>query len=168
MNTFEFYNLSVEMRGLMAHLEETGGELSPDLEAHLEALGSDLSGRLAEMALACRELNRTAEVLRGEEYRLRDRRMAKQKAETRLRELISDHMKETGENRVRTDLVTVSLVEGGESIYWDGKEENIPEPYRMALVEYVVDRELVLRHRAEGAELPEGMRVHRSRYIRIT
>lgn len=167
MNTLEFYNLSVEMRSLLADLEESGGELTPEAEARLDALGADLEARVGEMALACREMDRTASAIEQERDRLSARARSKRAMIQALRDYITDHMAQTGTPRVRTDLVTVSLVPGAEKFLWEGKDEHIPEAYRRTLVEYVLDQELAKRHRAEGVELPEGIRVRRKNGIRI-
>lgn len=167
MNTIEFYNLSVEMRAILAYLEETGEALTLELEARLDALGADTNDRLAEMALACRELGHSATVVEAEKNRLATRAGSMRKRIDLLRGYMADHMFDTGTSRVKTDLVTVSLVQGDDAVLWDGKDENIPDAYRRTLVEHRIDKEAVLRDRAEGLPLPEGIRIKKSRHIRI-
>lgn len=168
MNPYEFYNLSVEMRGILAYMEETGGELTPELEARLDALGADTNDRLTEMAMACRELDGLATIDEREEKRFATRRRSKRNRVALLREYITDHMAQTGTPKVVGELVTVSLVEGDERALWEGKDENIPESYRRTFVEHRLDQEAVLRDRADGKAIPEGIRIKKSRHIRIT
>lgn len=168
MNPIEFYNLSVEMRGILAHLEETGDALTPELEARLDALGADTSARVAEMALACRELDRSASAVELEKDRLAKRARSWRNRIDIFRHYMTDHMADTGTPRVSDDVVTVSLVEGEEQPFWEGRDENIPEVYRRTTVEHRLNKDLALLHRAEGVPIPEGIRFKRSKHIRIT
>ena len=168
MNTVEFYNLSVEMRAILAFLEDSGGEFpSAEVEAHLARLGLEAEQMVVQLALACRELNRTAEAIEAEEHRLAARKRAKRATEAFLRGLIVDHMKATETHRVRSDLATVSLCEGAETFSWDGKDDHIPEEYRVVLTEYRLDKDKVRRDLADGVPLPEGIRGKKTSYVRI-
>lgn len=167
MNTYQLFNLSAEMRVLLAHLDEVGGELTPEIEERFNDLVADTEGGIAELALAVRELDGSAVIDERERDRFATRARRKRKAIQTIRDCMADHMAATDTPKVKTDLVTVSLSKGPETPVWDGKDENIPEAYKVVLTEYRVNREAVLRDHVDGVPLPEGMRIKRSNFVRI-
>lgn len=167
-DVIELHNLSVVMLEILAGLDESGGELTPEVEHLLGALGETADAKVAELALACEELKRSAACIEGAEFRLRDRKRAVRACEERLREAIRDHMVQTGTEKVRTDLVTVSIRDLDPEPIWDGKPERIPDEFRTTLVEHRVNKEAVLRFVSEEGRVPEGMRMVDRKSIRIT
>ena len=61
MNTLQFYNLSVELRMLLADVEASGGEVDAEAEARLRDLMEGAEDGVEQFALAVRELDRTAD-----------------------------------------------------------------------------------------------------------
>jgi hypothetical protein len=167
LDVIPLYDLSHRMVAVLDALSGNGGELTPEVEALLAEMEVEGEDRVVQLALACDELKRSAVAIEGAEFRLRDRKRAVRAVETRLREAILDFMVQAGTPRVKHDLVTVSLVEGEVRPIWDGKDENIPEPFRRTLVEHRLDADAVLRARADGHEFPADMRFVPSRHIRI-
>ena len=170
-DTLTMHELSEEVRAFLAALENCGGRLDVESEVALADLGDDLDRYLPELALACRELSGTAVALEAERDRIAakfaSRVIPKRKAIETIRRLMADHMAKEDLTRVRTDLVTVSLVKDPVRYDWQGREDTIPEDFRTTLTEHRVNQDAVRRHVDEGLPLPEGIVPRESRHIRI-
>lgn len=165
--SIELHNLSVEMRAILEMAEENGGELTPEMEAHFAAMEGTAEDVVEQMALACRELALSADAIKLEVDRLQKREKSRRGMEDFLRGCIVAHMSSVGVDRVKTDLVTVPLMEGKVKYVWDGKEENIPFFCRRTLTEHRLDQDAVRRFADETGSLPEGMRAVQKKFIKI-
>lgn len=174
MNTFQFYNLSVELRMLLADAEASGGEIDAETEGRLRELMEASEDGVEQFALAVKELDRTAESveavarpIRAEADRVAARARSKRAASKRLRTLICDHMGRTGTPQVKTGLVTVSYLESEAEPIWVGKDDRIPDEYRKTIVEHLLDVDRVQFDRANGKTLPDDIRFPPKKGIRI-
>jgi hypothetical protein len=64
------YDLSTEMRAVMAELEELAGELTPELEARLDAIEGDIRKRIDATCAAVLELDALAAAAKAEADRM--------------------------------------------------------------------------------------------------
>lgn len=90
-------------------LEESEGEITPDIDAMLSAFGDALNVKLDCYAGLLSSLKASIEFLSTERRRLQSREQSLSRAIDRLRERMVWAMQEVGETKIKTQLHTMSL-----------------------------------------------------------
>ena len=127
-------------------LEESGGELTPELEALLDNATMTFKEKVERVALKVRGLESEAEAIGDEVARLKARAMARENAAKSLKNYLQRCLEQTGETRVEGLLCTVAIQLNNPSLV-------VPETSDL--------RELFLAG-APGIEIvPESLRVNK-------
>lgn len=99
-----------------AQLEENGGELTPDIQAQLDAMSEAFPAKVCNVAGYLRYLDSLEASCKAEEERVRDIRKASEKRRERVRRYLADCMERSGTKSVKPDpntgLLSVSLLAG--------------------------------------------------------
>ena len=114
-NPRSMYDLTGEWLALMAALEDTLDEATGEyveplgIDDALAALGEDVRAKLAGCGHVLRRLKADAAAVAEEERRLRGRRQRIDASRQRLEERVREMMLTTGETRVKTPTISLSL-----------------------------------------------------------
>lgn len=155
-------------------LEDHEGELTPELEAELDALGEQFTEKAERVALYIRERASHAKAVREE----RDRLDAMVKREERTAESLKDYLKRQmdrlGKTKVEGVLVTIAVQTNPPSVKTPLSSEELQKHYDKVsdyVVEvpawYRIDRDKVLAAEKMGATLPDWVTVERGKHVRI-
>lgn len=90
-------------------LEEAGGELTPEVEALLEAAEGDLHDKIEQVALKVRSLEVEAEAIKSEADRLLSRAKSRSTGAASLKEYLRRQMEAAQTDKVVGKLCTVAL-----------------------------------------------------------
>jgi hypothetical protein len=165
--TAPLYTLADNYADLFAKVEEANGELSPDLEAELDAAGDSLAAKTEACCSKVREWDLTATALQAEIDRLRARQQAVRNSARRLKAYIQDCLDRAGLPRVETPRFTATIQASPPSARWTGDPEDPPAAYRREVTEVWFNAKAALDDFKHGIELPEGVEVVRGKFLMI-
>lgn len=165
MGTLKLYELPDAIRELELQIIEADGELTPEVEAALEAYEGEFSRKAEFIALLSREAKAEAAAVKLEESRLSARRKAAENRERRLKDYLLMCLTRAGIQKIEGDRCKVRVQDSPESIRWMGETDAIPEAYRV--VDIRPNLVMAKDARKAGEELPEGFTVERSQHVRI-
>lgn len=161
--------LTDELAEVGALIADEGGELTPELEARLDALEGALEAKVERIALYIRESQTLADGAKAE----KDRLAAIEKAHTRkvdgLKEYLLRCMSGAGRERVETSRARVRLQRSGTpSIDYAGDLDALPGSFvRVVPESKVLDKQAITQAIRDGEDPPEGVVVRYSVGVRI-
>lgn len=161
MKTTEtLYQLTDELLALDDLLEDTEGEVTPEIEQWLEEYGLKSRTKVDNMCRYEAELRARAAAKKAEAKRLSDRARKEDADADRVKRLFELAMHRLGTRRLEGDHFTVAVQKnGGKRAFQVAQSaEQLPEAYRRTETRYVALTE-ELRQRAEEA-IPEGYEGH--------
>ena len=165
MTMLKLWEIAAELDGIEDRIAEAGGELTPEIEAELDALTGDFEAKAERVALYYRQLIANAEAAGVEVSRLtRIQRRYKAGAE-RIRGYLHRQMQVTETQEVKTALVTVSRRLNPAAISFDGDPASLPEEFQRVTVS--ADKAALKAAHKEGRELPAGVHVERGESLRV-
>ena len=160
------YDLPDAIREVEALIIEADGEITPDIEAQLEAFEGEFERKAEYLALLSREAKAEAAAVKLEEDRLKARRTAAENRERRLKDYLHVCMIRMGIPKIDGDRAKVAIQNNGRpSITWMGEDDAIPDEFRRVSVS--LDGTAVYNEWRAGAELPEGFRVEVGTHVRV-
>jgi hypothetical protein len=174
MTGLKLYEIA-DLRDLLdVKLAETEGELTPEIEAEMEALHLAADEKIERVALWIREQTSTAEAIESEAKRLQARAAAKLNAARSLKGYLEREMARLGKTKVNGLLATVAMQRNGPSVVGDLTPDHLKTLYetdaqfvRFVPASYALDRKAVLAaHKAEQP-IPEGLTVVQTESLRI-
>lgn len=113
------YDLSLEGMLIEDMLTANEGELTPELEARLDALMQEGPGRIEAAAMVVRGLEATAAACKDEEQRLKERRLSLEKQTNRLKDRMVVATDAAFSGKVKTALFTIWTQKAVDSIEID-------------------------------------------------
>jgi hypothetical protein len=143
------YEISQAYRALLDHEPEQGSDLEADWLELLDTIEGSLQDKAQNIGLYVRELTAEAEAVKAEEQRLTARRRALENKADRLREYLERELTFAGIDKVKTELVTVSIQSNPPSVEITGE---VPAEYLVAQ-EPKVDKRGILEALKAGQEL---------------
>jgi hypothetical protein len=160
------YEIGTELQRLQDLLEESGGELSPELETHLEAIDLADSTKVQSYCHLIRNLDARAEAKRAESRRLAESSAKDVRAVDRLKARLHEHLGRTDRTSIDAGVFTVKLIRNSvPSVKYDGDPRSLP--HQLVRLECALDREAVLKTWRAGHPLPEGITVTQGAHLRI-
>lgn len=166
------YDIPEAIREIEAKIIEAEGELTPEIEAELDALEGAFDRKAEYIAVLSREAKAEATAVKQEEDRLRARRTAAENRERRLKDYLHACMTRLGVLKVDGERVKVAVQTNGRpSIEWMGEPDAIPEPFRRVTVGVdgvaAYDAWRAAPENERATALPEGFRVEVGTHVRI-
>ena len=160
------YDLPGEFAAIEREIDESDGELSPDLEARIDALELTLEAKADAIAGLIRSADAESEAVDLEVQRLTARRNAARNRATRLKQYLHDTLDRLGRDRVEGRRFKVRLQRNGSpSIRWTRLPDDLPPEFRRVTIE--PDGKAALAAYKAG-ELPEGFEATVGRHVRIS
>lgn len=160
------YVLTNEAIGLLAELEDSGGEMTDAVQVRLADLAVSLPAKIDAVCRVLREFEGRAVAKKAERQRLQESETRDNNAAQRLKEYLRLCLESSGERRVATELFGVSLCRNGQpSIKWEGDAGALPEAFRKITVE----PDMAAAREAVKAKLPlpEGFTVEFGMHVRV-
>lgn len=166
LSTMKLYEITAELEDVAGELIENGGELTPELEARLDAAEGALHAKVERCALVVQQLQAHAEMARTESRRLADLASTRARAADRLKEYVQSQLEIAGVRKVEGDLATVWVQKNGRpSINWTRDVDELPDAYRRIRIE--PDTNAAYDNWKAGAQLPDGFTVEQGHHLRI-
>lgn len=159
------YQLADAYREAMALLEETEGEITPEIEAALDAAGGAFVEKVDAVAAMVRMHEADAERF-AEEERFFARKRAAAEARARwLKDYLRRALESAGEKKVKGERFTVAIHASPPSVaLLVDDPQQLPEVFRRVRVE--VDKSAIKAALEAGQEL-EFAELRRSNHVRI-
>lgn len=172
--TMKLYEATAALGITEEWLEETGGELTPALEALLEQAGADFADKVERVALKVRELEAEAKALGDEIARLKARQMARENGAKSLKAYLQRCLTVAGTDKVNGLIVTVALQQNPAAVQVpDWTDEQLRELYEAGApgIELVPSRFAVnkaeMKKAVERGAAPTGVTLTRGTSLRI-
>lgn len=160
------YELTDLLLQIDAELEESGGELTPEIEALLDATEGKFDAKVESICRYRQDLRAQAKGAKEEYDRLRGlARMRQTKADS-LDSYLKLMMERMGRDKVETAHFKVRIqANSSPSISWDGEAKAIPEAFRK--VEYSLDGTAAKAYLKRDGKLPDGFSVVQGHHVRV-
>ena len=162
------YALADALRLIGDELESNGGELTPELEAALNATEGAFEMKVEACIALAAEKERDAEGAQSEGKRLESLSKSRFGAAERLRQYVKAQMEAAGRLKVETPLFKVAVQSASRpSIRWTWDMEALPEAFvKVIPATSKLDSDAALKAYKEG-HLPEGFEVSTSTFLRV-
>lgn len=161
------YDLTAEALDLQAVILDAGGEVTPDVEAALDALdalGETAEDKLAAYGRLIANMAADADAYRAEEKRLADRRKAIETSARSLKDRVEQFLRATGKPKIKADVWSFSLQRNPPSVYV--RDTNaIPADY-LVPQQPTIDRRAILDVLKAGGSVP-GCELQQGESLRI-
>lgn len=140
-------------------LEESGGELTPEIEKDLERLTGDRKNKAQNIIQFSRRMKYMAEAIKGEAKRLNESAKKKLAASDRVERYLLAEMQNLGEKKMHTDLYTITRARIGRPRIELREGELIeglpPNLIRVVPEKWEVDKDAVYKHYRDGDGIPK-------------
>lgn len=161
------YELADEYDVIQAAIEENGGELTPELEAALDANAEDSSAKLDSIGKMIKNLEGFEEMAKQEMVAQRDKYRSRGNAAHRLKEYAKAAMKRMGIER-HIGRVNLSVCGNSQpSIVFGGDPAKLPKEFQRIDVIVELDRDKVREAHLLGQPIPDGVSVVRGDHLRV-
>lgn len=166
--SLKLYERAEAYSRVVEHLQENGGELTPDLEAALNAVDENFDCKAESCALYYRNLLALASGAQAEIDRLKALQKTSTTAAESLRAYIAAQMASIGKTKIHRPLAKLQFVRNSVPTISCDHPETLPKEYQHISVSYSVDRDAVLKAWREQKALPEGIKVETKSHLRIS
>jgi hypothetical protein len=130
MSRQTLYDIADAREILTTWLDETEGELTPELETLLDELDATADQKIERVALFVREQLAEAKAIREEEDRLTARRKARERAAESLKTYLHAQMERLGKTKVTGLLATVAIQASPPSVKCALTQDQLRDSYR--------------------------------------
>lgn len=160
----KLYEIASEYRRIDEMLDESGGELTPELEILLCSLDDALEAKIDAIGAMIREKIAEAGSLEDEASRLTLRAVVAWNSSARLKRYVLECLEGAGKLKAKGARFSASVrLASIPTIRWDGDGE-IPDGFTRVKVE--LDGRKCIEMERQGL-LPDGFRVERTKYLDI-
>ncbi len=164
--------IGADMQSLMALLEESDGEITPEnslvMDAWFNELESAQDQKLDGYVAIVREFQLRAAVRKEEQERLAKRVQADENTAKRLKDRLKLYLEMTGQQKVETRRYKLSVCNNGGLIPVKVPDDPFEVPEKFRKVEVSVNVESVRKALEAGASVPGAVLLPRGTHLRIT
>lgn len=159
MSIGTLFRTTAELAALNAALDESGGELTPGVEAAFAAAVADEAAALDDIYGLIATLTAEKQTARNEEVRFAEMRQAREKRIDRIKELVKFHLEATGRHKAASALGRTFRVaiNGGPDrlVVAEGTDPAaVPDQFQVRTVVVEIDRPKVIEALKAGGQLP--------------
>lgn len=159
------WEITTALDAIGERIAESGGEITPELEAELDAMEGAFDERVERIALFVKECDANAAAAEKEVERLAAIQKAFEKKAEGLKRYLHGSLTRSGRTSVKTPLARVWVQANGRpSIRWTRPGE-FPEGYTKTTT--VLDTQRAYEDWKAGSELPDGFAVEQGTHLRI-
>ena len=162
--------ISDELDAIAERIAEAGGEITPELEAELDAVEGDFTAKVERVALFVRQLEVDADGAEVEEKRLAGIKQANKNKAAGLKSYLLEVLTKNGRDKVDTQRARVRIQKSGTpAIHYTGDLLDLPVQFVRVVPESLTLNKVALTEvvRAAG-QLPDGVSVTYSKSVRIS
>ena len=152
MNAPTLYGITAELNGILAQLEELGGEITPELEQALAINEGQFVAKAEDYGHAILNLKGMAAAAKAEKERLAALQKFYENAQKRLTDALSTAMQVFGHDKVENATMRLSLRHTTATEVDD--LDAIPAEYKTTKVEVVADKTAIKKAIQEGEDVP--------------
>lgn len=174
MITAALYEISAMRDVLDRWLDESEGEVTPELEALMAELDAKADEKIERVALYIRERLARAAAVKEEVQRIQAIQKREEKAADSLKAYLHREMDRLGKDKVNGLLCTVALQKNPPSVKGDLSQEQMQALHTAGLAfvkfipaSYALDRRAALDGWKADGELPDGLTVEQGTSLRI-
>lgn len=169
--TLRLYEYADALDGIRAQLFDAEGDLTPEIEAALNAAESDFATKAERVALFIRELQSNAKAVKEEATRLTARAAQYERTAEGLKHYLQREMERVEIPRVDGKLISVRLQKSPPSVVSSLSEDalrEIPAAYVAIVPEsYRINAKQVIEAWKDGRPLPAGIEVVQGQHLRF-
>lgn len=152
MNAPTLYGITAELNGILAQLEEMGGEITPELEQALAINEEQFVAKAEDYGHAILNLKGMAAAANAEKERLAGLQKFYENAQKRLTDALSNAMQVFGHDKVEDATMRLSLRHSTATEVDD--IEKVPAEYKTTKVEVVADKTAIKKAIQSGEAVP--------------
>ena len=152
MNALTLYGITAELNGILAQLEELGGEITPELEQALAINEEQFVAKAEDYGHAILNLKGMAAAAKAEKERLAGLQKFYENAQKRLTDALSTAMQVFGHDKVENATLRLSLRHSTATEVDD--IDAVPAEYKTTKVEVVADKTAIKKAIQEGEDVP--------------
>lgn len=162
----KLYEIATAYEMIELALEESGGEWTPEIEAHLDALSDSLERKVENIARLIQQHTRTQEAFKAERERLETHEASHRRAAANLKAYLFTQLERIGKDRVDAGIFRVRIQKNSRpSIEWTEDPVTIPEPFRRT--KHELDGTAAYDAWKAGG-LPDGFDVKLGKHLRVS
>ena len=152
MNAPTLYSITAELNGILAQLEELGGEITPELEQALAINEEQFVAKAEDYGHAILNLKGMAAAAKAEKERLAGLQKFYENAQKRLTDALSTAMQVFCHDKVETPAMRLSLRHSTATEVDD--LDQVPAEYKTTKVEVVADKTAIKKAIQSGEDVP--------------
>ena len=152
MNAPTLYGITAELNGILAQLEELGGEITPELEQALAINEEQFVAKAEDYGHAILNLKGMATAAKAEKERLANLQRFYENAQKRLTDALSTAMQVFGHDKVENATMRLSLRHSTATEVDD--LDQLPAEFKTTKVEVVADKTAIKKAIQEGEAVP--------------
>lgn len=152
MNAPTLYGITAELNGILAQLEELGGEITPELEQALAINEEQFVAKAEDYGHAILNLKGMAAAAKAEKERLAGLQKFYENAQNRLTDALSNAMQVFGHDKVENATMRLSLRHSTATEVDD--IDQVPAEYKTTKVEVVADKTAIKKAIQSGEAVP--------------
>ena len=152
MNAPTLYGITAELNGILAQLEELGGEITPELEQALAINEGQFVAKAEDYGHAILNLKGMAAAAKAEKERLAGLQKFYENTQKRLTDALSSAMQVFGHDKVENATMRLSLRHSTATEVDD--LDQLPAEYKTTKVEVVADKTAIKKAIQEGEDVP--------------
>ena len=152
MNAPTLYGITAELNGILAQLEELGGEITPELEQALAINEEQFVAKAEDYGHAILNLKGMAAAAKAEKERLAGLQKFYENAQKRLTDALSNAMQVFGHDKVENATMRLSLRHSTATEVDD--LDQVPAEYKTTKVEVVADKTAIKKAIQSGEDVP--------------
>lgn len=152
MNAPTLYGITAELNGILAQLEELGGEITPELEQALAINEEQFVAKAEDYGHAILNLKGMAAAAKAEKERLAALQKFYENTQKRLTDALSNAMQVFGHEKVENATMRLSLRHSTATEVDD--LDQLPAEFKTTKVEVVADKTAIKKAIQEGEDVP--------------
>ena len=152
MSAPTLYGITAELNGILAQLEELGGEITPELEQALAINEEQFVAKAEDYGHAILNLKGMAAAAKAEKERLAALQKFYENAQKRLTDALSNAMQVFGHDKVENATMRLSLRHSTATEVDD--LDQLPSEFKTTKVEVVADKTAIKKAIQEGEDVP--------------
>lgn len=163
----KLYQLADEYRRVSDEIEDSDGELSPTLEADLDAIEGPFESKIQACCALVKEFEGNEAAAKKESDRLKKRAAVFGNAARRVQQYAQDGMERAGVTKISRVNFTAWIQNSTISAKWTGDPDAVPPEFMRWKTSIEFDAASAIESHKAGEKLPEGIVIAQGKHLRI-
>ena len=159
------WDLGSSLEAIQQEIIDNYGELTPEIEAKLDALGGSFDEKATNVALAVTIHDGRAAEAKAHRDRLAKIVTSHERARDSLKRYLLNQMERVGRTEIENDRLRLRVQQNSRPVIrWGGKMEDAPEGFARHEAVWILDTDACYRAWKEG-KLPPGFTAERGKHL---